>query len=149
MNLIEREVSVLNLPTEVVQEKKREEAFSNQYSWRGKEFDGLTSARKDVWMTLTHKAGFVPMEDVGDSPELFIPLAKAIIFVCILPKAELKRLRTQGQAALIDAFEDWCDKNVPINMEAEAFTLGLKVWSDATANQAEVLPSEGAGVGKS
>ena len=50
--LAERNISILDLPTEEAAEKKREAAFNSGYSWDGKQFEGLTSARKDLWSSL-------------------------------------------------------------------------------------------------
>jgi len=37
---------------------------------------------------------------------------------------------------------------VPIRMEAEAISLGIRILNDSSANQSEVLPAEGAEVKK-
>lgn len=147
-SLAERDISILDLPTEQAAEKKREAAFSSGYSWNGKQFEGLTSARKDLWSSLCHKAGFPLLNQCFDDVVLFTPLAKALIFVCSTPKAELKELRAQGMAAALDAFEDWCDEKAPISMEAEAVSLGIRILNDSSANQSEVLPAEGVQVKK-
>ena len=145
----EKEISVLDLPTEEVENKKREDAFNNTgYMWNGQPFTGLTSARKDLWVSLCHKAGFVSLSQCFDDISLFTPLAKAILFVCTVPKKELKRLRAQGMDAMLDAFEEWCDKNVPIRLEADAISVGIQGLNDSSVNQSEVLHSEGSGVGK-
>lgn len=147
-SLAERDISILDLPTEQAAEKKREAAFNSGYSWAGKQFEGLTSARKDLWSSLCHKAGFPLLSQCFDDVVLFTPLAKALIFVCLTPKAELKELRAQGMAVVLDAFEDWCDEVIPIKMEEKAISLGIKILNDSAENQSEVLPSEGSIVKK-
>lgn len=147
--IAEKEISVLDLPSEDVESKKREEAFANTgYVWNKEPFTGLTSARKDLWVSLCHKAGFVSLSQCFDDISLFTPLAKAILFVCTVPKKELKKMRAQGMDTMLDAFEDWCDKNVPIRLESDAVSVGIQVLNDSSVNQSEVLPSEGSGVGK-
>lgn len=146
--ITEKEVSILDLPTEEQQERKRQDAFNSEYCWQGKYFTGLTSARKDLWTSFCHKAGFPLLSQCFDDVSLFTPLAKALLFVCLVPKAELKRLRAAGMDKMLDAFEDWCDANVPIRLEADAISLGITVLNDSGANQSEVLPSEGSSVGK-
>jgi hypothetical protein len=146
--LAERNNSILDLPTEEAAEKKREAAFNSGYSWDGKQFEGLTSARKDLWSSLCHKAGFPLLSQCFDDVVLFTPLAKAIIFVCSTPKAELKQLRSQGMQSVLDTFEDWCDEKVPIRLESEAISLGIRILNDSSANQSEVLPAEGVEVKK-
>lgn len=145
----EKEISVLDLPSEEAESKKREDAFANTgYVWNKEPFTGLTSARKDLWVSICHKAGFVSLSQCFDDVSLFTPLAKAMLFVCIIPKKELKRLRALGMDAMLDAFEDWCDKNVPIRLESDAISIGIQLLNDSSVNQAEILPPEGSGVGK-
>jgi hypothetical protein len=146
--ITEKEVSILDLPTEEQQERKRQDAFNSEYCWQGKYFTGLTSARKDIWTSFCHKAGFPLLSQCFDDVSLFTPLAKALLFVCLVNKAELKRLRAAGMDKMLDVFEDWCDANVPIRLEADAISLGITILNDSGANQSEVLPSEGSSVGK-
>ena len=147
-SLAERDISILDLPTEQAAEKKREAAFNSGYTWAGKQFEGLTSARKDLWSSLCHKAGFPLLSQCFDDVVLFTPLAKALIFVCSTPKAELKDLRAQGMPAVLEAIEDWCDEVIPIKMEEKAISLGIKILNDSAENQSEVIPSEGSIVKK-
>mgnify|MGYP000037142353 FL=1 len=149
MIIAEKEISILNLPSEEQQEQKRKEAFDAEYVWQGKCFTGLTSARKDLWTSFCHKAGFPLLSQCFDDVSLFTPLAKALLFVCLAPKAELKRLRAAGMDKMLDAFEDWCDANVPIRLEADAISLGIAILNDSGANHSEVVASEGSAVGKS
>jgi hypothetical protein len=146
--LEEKEISILDLPTEDLAAARREAAFSNSYIWEGKPFEGLTSARKDLWSSLCHKAGFPPLSQCFDEISLFAPLAKAMLFVLITPKSKLKLLRAQGMDKMLDAFDDWCDVAVPIHLEPDVISLGIKLLNDSTASQTEVVPSEGSSVGK-
>jgi len=61
---------------------------------------------------------------------------------------EIAALRALGMDAMLDAFEDWCDKNVPIRLESDAISIGIQLLNDSSVNQAEILPPEGPGVGK-
>ena len=144
----EQEISILDLPTEDPAATRREAAFNNSYIWEGKAFEGLTSARKDLWSSLCHKAGFPPLSQCFDEISLFAPLAKAMLFVLVTPKAKLKFLRAQGMDKMLDAFDEWCDVAVPIHLEPDVISLGIKLLNDSTANQTEVVPSEGGSVGK-
>ena len=146
--LAERDISILDLPTEDPAATRREAAFNSSYIWEGKPFEGLTSARKDLWSSLCHKAGFPPLSQCFDEISLFAPLAKAMLFVLVTPKERLKLLRAQGMDKMLDAFDEWCDVAVPIHLEPDAISLGIKLLNDSTASQTEVVPLEGSSVGK-
>jgi acetyl-CoA carboxylase carboxyltransferase component len=66
-----------------------------------------------------------------------------LIFVCITPTAQLRKLRAQGIQALIDACDDWIDANIKISEERDAISLGLRILNDSTANQSEVVQTAG------
>lgn len=138
-------ISLVNLPNE--QEQRRTDAFNAAYQWKGKEFEGVSCSRKDIWVSMCHKSGFPSLDACFDEFSLFAPLSKVLIFVCITPTAQLRKLRAQGIQALIDACDDWIDANIKISEERDAISLGLRILNDSTANQSEVVPTAG-GEGK-
>jgi hypothetical protein len=133
----EAEDDVLTRPAEDPAEKAREEAFNAVYSWKGTTFDGLSCARKDLWLSVCHKAEFPPLLYCFDDLTYFPPLAKALLFCCITPTRALRKLRGEGIQAVVDACEDWTEKNVKIHEEKEAVALALRVLNDSSENQAE------------
>jgi hypothetical protein len=139
------EVSLIKLPSDTDFEKRREEAFNAVYAWRKKEFEGVSCSRKDLWVSLCHKAGYPPLNDCFDDFSLFAPLAKALVFCCITPTATLRKIRANGMQDLVNACEDWIDANVKISEESEIISLGLRVLNDSTANQSEAVPSGDSG----
>jgi hypothetical protein len=136
------------LPTETEADQRREDAFNAVYTWGGREFEGLSCSRKDLWVSLCHKAGYPPLSACFDELTLFVPLAKALIFVCLTPAKQLKKLRAEGIQSLVDACEEWVDENVRLNQETDILQLGLRVFNDASENRAEAVPS-GSDKGKS
>jgi hypothetical protein len=129
-------------------EKEREEAFNAAYEWQGKTFEGISASRMDVWRSLCHKGGFPAMEPCFDDTDLFYPRAKAIIFISQITTEELKRLRAKGMDAVLEAYENWVDKFVPHHAEKAALTLGLRIFNQAYANRAEIIPDGPDGRGK-
>jgi hypothetical protein len=132
----------VNLPNE--QEQRRTDAFNAAYEWKGKTFEGVSCSRKDIWVSMCHKSGFPTLDACFDEFSLFAPLSKVLIFVCITPTAQLRKLRAQGIQALIDACDDWIDANIKISEERDAISLGLRILNDSTANQSEVVQTAGA-----
>lgn len=128
-------------------EKRREEAFNAGYNWKGQEFDGLSCSRKDLWIALCYKAGFPPLKAGFDDLQWFVPLAKALVWVCIQPKKQLRRLRALGIDAVLEEFTEWVDDNVSLRDEAAILDLGQRLLIDANENQAEAAPIAG-GSGK-
>lgn len=120
-------------------EKRREEAFNSGYNWKGVEFDGLTCSRKDLWTALCYKAGFPPLKAGFDDLQWFIPPAKALVWVCITPAKQLRRLRAVGIDAVLEAFTEWVDDNVRIKDESEILDLGQRILIDSNENQAEAV----------
>lgn len=144
----EQDFSITKLPTESAEDRRREAAFNAVYSWNDVEFEGLSCSRKDLWVSLCHKAGYPPLSDCFDDLALFVPLAKAIVFICITPTKSLRRLRATGIQSLVDACEDWVDENVKIKDEKRILDLGLKVLNDSGENQAEAVPLASSEPGK-
>ena len=128
-------------PGESAAEKRREDAFNAGYVWKGVEFEGISSSRKDLWTSLCHRAGFPSMDACFDDVSLFVPRAKAIVWVCATPSKTLRSLRSNGPDAVLAAFEEWCDKNVSIKDEREILRLGLRIFNDSSENAAEAVPS--------
>lgn len=124
-------------------EKRREEAFNAGYKWKGVAFEGLTCSRKDLWIALCYKAGFPPLKAGFDDLQWFVPLAKALVWVCATPSRQLRRLRALGIDAVLDEFTEWVDDNVSLRDEAEILDLGQRILIDANENQAEATPSAG------
>ena len=134
-------------PAEQVAEKRREEAFNTGYNWKGVTFEGLSCSRKDLWIALCYKAGFPPLKAGFDDLQWFVPLAKALVWVCVQPKKQLRQLRALGIDAVVDEFTDWVDDNVRISDESAILDLGQRILIDSNENQAEAAPSAG-GPGK-
>lgn len=143
----EAEDDVTKRPTEDKAEKRREDAFNAGYNWRGVTFEGLTCSRKDLWTSLCYKAGFPPISAAFDNLQLFVPLAKALVWACVTPSKELRRLRSLGMDATHEAFIEWADANVRLSDERAILDLGQQILIDANDNQAEAAPS-GIGSGK-
>jgi hypothetical protein len=122
-------------------EKRREDAFNAGYNWKGVEFEGISSSRKDLWTSLCHKAGFPNLDSCFDDLTLFIPRAKALVWVCSTPAKTLRSLRSQGMDACLEAFENWCDSSVAVRDEKEILRLGLRIFNDSSENAAEAAQS--------
>lgn len=137
----EADDGVLTRPAEDPQEQRREEAFNAGYSWKGVAFEGLTCSRKDLWTALCYKAGFPPLKAGFDDLQWFVPLAKALVWVCITPSKQLRRLRAQGIDAVVEEFTDWVDDNVRIKDESAILDLGQRLLIDSNENTAEAVAS--------
>lgn len=137
----EAEDDVTTRPAEDPAEKRREEAFNAGYSWRGVAFDGLTCSRKDLWTALCYKEGFPPLKAGFDDLQWFVPLAKALVYVCSQPAKHLRRLRSLGIDAVAEDFRDWVDANIRINDESAITDLGQRLLIDSNENQAEAVGS--------
>lgn len=122
-------------------EKRRGEAFNAGYSWKGLEFEGISSSRKDLWTSLCHKAGFPNLDACFDDLILFVPRAKALVWVCATPAKTLRSLRSQGIELCLEAFEAWCDAKVAIKDEKDILHLGLRIFNDSSENVAEAAQS--------
>ncbi len=146
----EAEDDVTARPAEQVEqaEKRREDAFNAIYEWNGKTFQGISASRMDVWRSLCHKGGFPSLDPCYDDTDLFFPRAKALIYLCLIDKVELQRLRAQGMGALLLAYESWVDKEIPHHKEKEALSLGLRIFNQAYENRAEVIPASDDTLGK-
>jgi len=130
------------------EEIEREEAFNAVYEWNGKTFEGPSASRMDLWRSMCHKAEFPPLDKCYDESDLFIPRAKVMIFVCVTSTKHLRALRAKGIGALVEAYEDWADAEVPTYQETKALTLGLKIFNQSHLNRAEVVPSGSSSLGK-
>jgi hypothetical protein len=137
----EADDDVVSRPAEQAAEKQREEAFNAIYEWNGRTFDGISASRMDVWRSLCHKGGFPPLDPCFDDTDLFYPRAKSLIWLCLVDAKELRRLRAQGMDSLLTAYEAWVDKEIPHSKERDALTLGLRIFNQAYASRAEVVPS--------
>lgn len=104
-------------------------------------FEGLTCSRKDLWTALCYKAGFPPLKAGFDDLQWFVPLAKALVWVCITPSKQLRRLRAQGIDAVVEEFTDWVDDNVRIKDESAILDLGQRLLIDSNENTAEAVAS--------
>ena len=129
------------LPTETEADREREEAFGSSFSWKGVVFEGVSSSKKDLWVSLCHKAGFPAFSACCDDLRLFVPLAKALVWVCITPRDDLRRLQGLGMKRVMDEFLDWSDDNVLIHDEHAITALGERILVASTKNQAEAVPS--------
>lgn len=129
------------------EEKRREQAFNAGYAWKGETFEGLSCSRKDLWIALCYKAGFPPLKAGFDDLQWFVPQAKALVWVCLVPKKQLRRLRSLGIDAVLEEFTEWVDQNVSMKDETVIIDLGQRLLIDANENQAEAAPSTG-GTGK-
>lgn len=136
----EAEDDVTNRKTQEAS-KRRENAFNAGYEWKGKEFEGISSSRKDMWTSLCHKAGFPSLDACFDDLTLFIPRAKALVWVCATPAKSLRSLRSQGMEACLEAFDTWCDASVSIKEEKDILRLGLQIFNDSSENVAEAAQS--------
>ena len=130
-------------PGESAAEKRREDAFNAGYNWKGQTFDGLPCSRKDLWTALCYKAGFPPLKAGFDDLQWFVPAAKALVWVCLVPARELRKLRALGMDAVQESFEDWVDENVRINEESKIVELAQQILIDSNENQAEAAPGAG------
>ncbi len=129
-------------------EQRREDAFNSGYVWNGVEFEGLSSSRKDLWTSMCHKAGFPALDACFDDLTLFIPRAKALVWVCVTPSKTLRSLKAHGIDRCVEAFEEWCDKSVCIPEEQAVLRLGLRIFNDSSENAAEAMQGASDSPGK-
>ena len=145
----ERDYDITQLPTTDPAQERREQAFNAIYAWKGKEFEGVSSSKKDLWVSMCHKAGYPPLDACFDDLTLFVPRAKALVWICLTPPKELRTLRANGMDRLIDAFEAWSDANIKSSADdREIMTLGLRIFNDSAENTAEAVPMASDAPGK-
>lgn len=139
--------SVLGMASapEPTPEERREAAFHATYNWKGKAFEGLSAGKKDVWRALVHRLGYPPLNECFDRIDLFVPLGKSLIFICSTDWREVKRLRSRGMDAVVDAYDEWAEANVSLADESAVFTLGLQIINDSATNQVEAVASSSSG----
>ncbi len=139
----EQDFSILGLPGEDKEQKARDAAFNAMYSWRGKEFEGVSSSRKSLWEGLCHYAGYCDTQTAYNEPTLLTAHCKALLYICITPRERLKRLRAVGLPALLEDYEAWVDANIKISEEKDVLDLGIRILNDSVINQAEAVPLDG------
>jgi hypothetical protein len=94
-----------------------------------------------MWIALCYKAGFPPLKAGFDDLQWFLPLSKALVWVCITPSKQLRRLRALGIDSVLEEFTEWVDDNVRIRDEQAILELGQRILIDSNENQAEAVAS--------
>jgi hypothetical protein len=120
-------------------EKRRQEAYEADFSWRGEQLLGFSVSREALFGQLRLAMGAPPLSRCMADPDAFQSDAQRILFLCSHPPEILNRLRGD-MAQLQTAVDSWADENLSAGDKLEAETITMKIWLAAQENRHEPAP---------
>lgn len=126
--------------TDPVQERRRQEAYDAEFSWRGEPLHGFSVSREALFGQLRLAMGAPPLRFCLADPDAFAADAQRILFLCATPPEIWNRLRAD-MAALQTAVDAWADENIECSEKLAAETMAMKIWLAAQENRHEPAPT--------
>ena len=119
---------------------RRAMAYDATYTWHGKELQGWSIGREQLYFKLRAADAAVPLHVALRHPETFLGDAMKVLYLMHHIPAEWRDLR-MDLPSFIEAIDAWAAENIPRAEQSEAIDLALRVVNDSGSTQAIPRPT--------